>query len=352
MPSDGKLRRKALGALRETKAIALFTRPMTPDEIARMATAAQDIAEASGPALLERYEFYQRQLEELRHGYGASVSRDDLLTVLSYIEAAPSGLVTYAPYWILRRWFGSYRDHLATVSKIPCHAFIGIDATGQMYERRSTEFEVRLLEASLFEDMCALFNLVANAQAGRNTGSESIIARKERLSLQRATILAAFNVVEAYLNGIAFDFLETNESQLSESAESLLSEWDATRQRRRYLSLRDKLLQYPKVVTGTEHPPLHEDNCPELKFVVETAKRFRDAIVHASPAPDALTGALEKEIAVHGVQFETVERLVDATIALIRKVDQIVYGSNSAERLRFWLHDRPPGGTFSDAVFE
>ena len=164
--------------------------------------------------------------------------------------------------------------------------------------------------------------------------------------------MAAFNTIEAYLNGIAFDFLETNEGQFDQSAESLLREWDAVKERPRYLSLRDKMLQYPKIVIKAAHPPLHEDNCLELKFVVESAKKFRDAIVHPSPAPHALTGELDKEIAVHNVDFETVARIVDATIALIRKVDRIAYGSNSDERLRNWLRDRSPNGTFADTVFD
>ena len=351
MSDDDELRNKTLELLREWKALAFLTRPITPIDVATMARAEEVIAQASGPTLLEGYEFYQRQVAGLRQQYGATVSREDLLAALSHIEAAPPGKTTYVPYWILRRWFRSYRDLLATVSHIPCHAFIGVDNTGQTYAQRSSGFEVRLIEASLFEDMCALFNLAAKSHA-RRTGVESTKERKERSSLQRATIVAAFNTIEAYLNGIAFDFLELNEGPLHRSDESLLREWDAARQRPRYLSLRDKLLQYPKIIVGAEHPPIHDDNCSELKFVVESAKQFRDAIVHPSPAPHALTGDLDKEVAVHNVDFETVTRIVDTTIALIRKVDRIVYGSNSDERLNNWLRDRSPDGTFADTVFD
>ena len=180
MSRDDGLRKKTLELMRERNAIALLTRPITPVDVAKMAKEKEVIAQASGPTLREGYKFYRRELVKFRHRYGASISGEDLLAALSQIEAAPPGKTTYVPYWILRRWFRGYRDFLATVSKIPCHAFIGVDATGQTYAQRSSAFEVRLLEASLFEDMCALFNLAAKAHTAR-TGSESIRERKRGL---------------------------------------------------------------------------------------------------------------------------------------------------------------------------
>ena len=198
--------------------------------------------------------------------------------------------------------------------------------------------------------MCALFNLARESHLNRRD-TESKQAVKERVALQRATVVASFNVIEAYLNGLAFDHVELNGKKLDDAAKALLTEWDPVKQRPlRYLSLREKLLKYPRLIMGVEHPPLQENNCVELKFVVETAKRVRDAIVHASPAPNIVTLDPEKEIAVHGVDFETAEQVVDATVTLIRKVEEKINGGDN--RLRGWLHARSPDGAFPDVAFE
>jgi hypothetical protein len=168
--------------------------------------------------------------------------------------------------------------------------------------------------------------------------------------LLRATVVVAFNVLEAYLNGIAFDHLELDGAELTVAEKATLSEWDFQKQRPRYISLREKLLTYPRLIIGAEHPPLQEGNCSELKFIVEMAKKLRDSIVHASPAPSAVTLEAEKEKAVHSIDFETTERLVDATVTLIRKIEETINGDG--QRLKGWLYSRSADGEFPDVVFE
>ena len=210
-------------------------------------------------------------------------------------------------------------------------------------------FVTRCLEAVLYEDMCALFNIARESHLQRRE-DESAKTLKRRLALQRATVVAAFNVIEAYLNGIAFNHVELHPEQIDEESKIMLTEWDSARNRARYISLRDKLLHYPKLIMNLEHPPLQESNCYEMKFLLEAAKALRDAIVHASPALTVATLEAEKEVAVHGVEFETVERVVDAVVALIRKLEEAV--NDSDQRVRQWLLGRSPDGFFPDTAFE
>lgn len=127
----------------------------------------------------------------------------------------------------------------------------------------------------------------------------------------------------------------------------LLTEWDPSRNRSRFISTRDKLIQYPRILTGQEFPPLDENNCAELQFFVTVAKDFRDAIVHASASLDPKEDYPKKELLIAGIKHLEVAKIVDAAISLVRKIDMLVKGREPK-----WLHDREERGTFSDAVFE
>lgn len=48
---------------------------------------------------------------------------------------------------------------------LPNHAFIVIGARGVLYKTDDAAFEARLLEATLFEDTCALFNAAKDANS-------------------------------------------------------------------------------------------------------------------------------------------------------------------------------------------
>jgi hypothetical protein len=293
-------------------------------------------------------DFYKSQIIKARHTYGITPSSKELLDLLKYIETVSEHQVVWVPIWALRRWFKNSDSIILPHSQTFYHGSFAIDPSGALYSGKVRPFETRFLEVTLFEDMCVLFNLTKEYHHNRRD-DESKKVFKQRLALQRATIVAAFNVVEAYLNGIAFDYVEIHGEQVTGEAKMLLTEWDFVRQRPRYMSLRDKLLSYPRLILGLEHPPLQESNCEELKFVVETAKRYRDAIVHSSPAPNVISMDIEKERAVYSIDFETVERIVDATVTLISKLEEKVNGGK--QRLEAWLHPRSSNGMFPDVVF-
>ena len=98
------------------------------------------------------------------------------------------------------------------------------------------------------------------------------------------------------------------------------------------ISFRDKAIKYPKIILGTEHPPLQESNCPELEFVLTKAKIFRDSIVHASPSFHISDFVPKKENILYELTIEDVEAIVDNTIELVKKIEIII--CNNHDRLR------------------
>ena len=108
---------------------------------------------------------------------------------------------------------------------------------------------------------------------------QSIIRKKE--FAQRTIILACFNLIEAYLNGIAWNYYYSGDiSELSNKKKKLLQDTTSS-------SIRDKLLKYPEIISGCKFT--YND---EIEDFLESIKPFRDSLVHASPfsAPEKFGG--------------------------------------------------------------
>jgi hypothetical protein len=108
--------------------------------------------------------------------------------------------------------------------------------------------------------MCAVFNLMLDIEPERDkavAAPPSIGKRTVKTSnaLRRAVLVTALHFVEAYLNGLAFDHLARNATSLDEKTKALLSERREGGTGRKYLSLREKALKYPRIVMGLDHPP-------------------------------------------------------------------------------------------------
>ena len=171
---------------------------------------------------------------------------------------------------------------------------------------------------------------------------------KQRGALKRAVVTGAFYFVESYLNGLAYDFLATTKRTLSEKELVMMTEWHTVRAEPRYVRFRDKLLHYPRIILDLEHPPLQENNCEPLAFLLDQIKRLRDAIVHASPVTFSGNDAMSaKEFAVFDMDQRVTDEIVDQTIALVRLLEKSVRGHDD---FLDWLVERD-GGRFPEAAF-
>lgn len=341
------IRLKALRLYRIYEAILVLTNSMTVETRKGMEASKNAIKSKKGWEVRNFVKTIKMEVSKLKKHYGVKVSNLDLLKLLEEVESAPPGLFLLIPKYFLKEYFEFYNNVFPDFNDLPDHIRVGVDR-GTVRQREGYG-ELYLLEAKIFEDMCALFNLSREQYLkwDKNNPCKKIIKFYEALS--RATIAGAFYLLEAYLNGIAFDYYIKNKECLDEETITILTEWDSNKNRPKYVAFRDKALQYPRILLGASHPPFQENNCPDLAFIIEKGKSLRDAIVHASPMLTDLEMIIsKKEGAFFRVDFMDVEQMVDNAIALIRKIEAKIYGN---EKRLFWLKNRGGDGYFCEEVF-
>lgn len=164
----------------------------------------------------------------------------------------------------------------------------------------------------------------------------NLIRRSE--ANQRACVLACFNLIEAYINGLAWDYVHTHEiSGLSKDNRNVLTESD------RPVNIIDRLVKIPRLVAEKDVGALHQTRDP-LKSFIDVIKPYRDAIVHPSPfaAPEKF-GGYDKLSKIYDLNISTVRSAVDVTIAMIGQVHRFV---SAGEEMPAWLLRRSEDGTF------
>lgn len=290
-----------------------------------------------------------QRITELRDLLGAKVPNSQLVELLRLIEAAPVGKALFVPKNVLIGLFAHPERTYMPLESVPAHASVVAYWIKPHWHDAREKFDWQSVEATLFEDMCSLFNLAADRNKRTSAVSRDLRTEKEFGALLRGATSTAFYFVEAYLNGLAYDHYLTKKDQLDEDSRKMLTEWDENQKRRSYLSLRKKLLQYPRIILGQQHSPLKESNCPEIGFVCGRAKLLRDAIVHASPQPDQITLERLKESILFNPDFKEVEKVVDSVVSLVRKVELAVRGTDKALS---WMRARGSDGFFPQEVFE
>jgi len=153
---------------------------------------------------------------------------------------------------------------------------------------------------------------------------------------RRMCLLSCFNLIEAYINGLSWAYVQTHDiSKLSQKQQNLLVQGHA--------SILDKLVKVPQIVAGQSPGPLCQEREP-LKLFKETIKPFRDSIVHASPfsAPERF-GGYEKLSKVYQLTTETVRMAIDVSLEIISTIHRFVGG---AEPMPPWVPPRKGGGAF------
>lgn len=229
--------------------------------------------------------------------------------------------------------------------EVPIHASVELDCQGK-YED-SGGFQYRILEAMLFEDMCSFWN-----EACVILTTDKLHSKKRNIkrlhSCYRAAVSSTFYMVEAYCNGIANEVMLTRSDELTEKERQLLTGWDAKQDRSRYLTVRDKLLQYPRLFLRALAPPIQENNSAELAYFLSRAKEFRDAIVHANPAHDYKTLGPKKTQTFENLNHAECAKVVDCSISV---VDQVVTAIGR-RKAAFWLQKRRSDGLFDESVFD
>jgi hypothetical protein len=184
--------------------------------------------------------------------------------------------------------------------------------------------QFRIPEEELAKDVMEAADLAADAQGRlsrfenshqvellRNRDTIGTLLRQKRFAA-RSGLTACFNLMEAYLNGIAWDYLGTADTTLLSNRNRKLLEDSAS------ASIRDKLQKYPEVIAGTS--PWSLDDANVVQFL-EVVKPFRDSLVHPSPfaAPEKF-GGYDKLRLLYRIDKETLDLASLITVKLIVKI--------------------------------
>lgn len=209
-------------------------------------------------------------------------------------------------------------------------------------------------EMHLARDMAVAFNsaIALDAEIKQHEGTPWDMAKqvgvRERIAHlntcaafnRRMCVLSCFNLLEAYINGIAFDFADLHDiSVLSKSKQDLLTAGQA--------SILDKLVKVPRIVSGRSPGPLTLDKDP-LKTLRDLIKPFRDSIVHASPfSAPARFGGYDKLSKIYQLTLETVSTTVELTVDAIGRIHGFLGGEGDLPR---WMPLRGADGKFETEI--
>lgn len=346
------LRKKAELAYREYRALLILASRLTAEERKQVDKSLENLPRLSRSQLQVEYTKLREELIDLRRTLGAKASLAEYEKLLKHISDTSVEKVLFIPKFVLQKlYFDHYERIFPLFTSLPPHTRIAIDILG-ILRRTKPEIGWTLLEAKLFEDMALLWDATLDASVEGKPHGGSVRAWKWVEALTRATVRSAFHLLEGYLNGMAFDiWITAKPNELSDDVKIKLTEWDSALNRFRPLSLRDKLLQYPKLAIRATHPPLQESNCPEMKELLAQEESVRHALVHPTPKieewrdPDTYL----REHVFSELTVEDVGKVVDSTIALIRKVNTAI-GAKFGN-VDIWLFSRNPDEKFPKEAY-
>jgi hypothetical protein len=202
----------------------------------------------------------------------------------------------------------------------PIHVTVSISLWGLQF---------KFPEDELAKDLISALGLIAEAQDKLRSFEarphvELLAKRAEIASLTqqkmfsvRSAFLCCFNLIEAYLNGLAWDYVQTHgTANLSNQNRKVLE--DSTS-----VSLRDKLRKYPVILTDRE---LWKNPDKEFDEFVDMLKPYRDSLVHPSPfsAPEKF-GGYDKLRLFYRIDSGTTIKTMDLLVRIIRRVHRHVY---------------------------
>jgi len=195
-------------------------------------------------------------------------------------------------------------------------------------------------ESMLAKDVSESLDLIREADATlsshnqqshswmKSNQSEISRALRRRDSASRMCLLSCFNLVEAFLNGLAWDFSRRPEFEsmaLSNRSRKLLQDG----------SIGDKLRKYPEIISGS---PLWGDSDDLISGFIDYVKPFRDSLVHASPFSDPNRyGGLDKLEHLYRIDAGKAKEAAEISVEILEKGFRHIKGSRAP--LPDWLKE-------------
>jgi hypothetical protein len=270
---------------------------------------------------------------------------------VTFIKACLSGMIpNYSKAAIDSTLFSNFCGGHPTWKAFPPHLRLQVHINWTVSEPRIFHFE--LPEAMLYEDMALAYNLAQDslAAASRKTGPGGDLDVKKNRLYMRTALLSAFYFVEAYLNGVAYDYWYKNKASLPIREQDLLLEWDSQHNRRSLVSFEKKINEYPKIILKSQHPPLTVTNSQSLNLLLGDGKQMRDSVVHQSSKTLDIDKVPEKVKWMLSIQFEPVTHIVDAAVGFVKEMNGLL-GNDGL--LLDWMYPRDSqAGCFPPEAFQ
>jgi hypothetical protein len=273
----------------------------------------------------------RREVHWVRGKVGALASNQEYRQLLAEIRAAP-GYCYLEKLYIDRHLFKNYVRFFPRWSDMKLHVATILDGktdvgTGQIYELEGP----RLVDARDF---------LRRAEAAEK-GIEDFRRRAkqdqlESLMFARASLLATFNFIEAYLNGIAYDCFMENHDKLEIKDHDLLGEWDSEKKKRRFVDFREKLFQYPVIVGKLRGRKVDMSGFQPAHTLANYAKEFRDALAHPSPFVNIKTQVRTKFFVAVGTNRRIAEETLSLAVQFAEFVEKQI--GNDPKKTAPWLY--------------
>jgi hypothetical protein len=215
----------------------------------------------------------------------------------------------------------------------PQHATVVISLWGMQFKYPEHYFaediQESLSRARELSDQLKTYSGLPHTKAKQDRDEIALMIRGREFSV-RACLLSCFNLIEAYFNGLAWEFSRNSEaiSKLSKNKREMIEDSGRTK-------FRDKLVKYPEIISGQQ---LWDDKQDPIKTFLDEMKPFRDALVHPSPftVPEKFGGHDKLQI-LYRLDLEVAESCANLTVSIITSVQRHLYGENVAEPP--WLID-------------
>lgn len=216
----------------------------------------------------------------------------------------------------------------------PAHLTISISLWGLKF---------RFPEDELSKNLVVALQLIVQAQEElekyRKSKHRELEKNREQIAFfmrqktfgAHSAILYSFNLMEAYLNGLAWDYLNSHAiSALSNRKKKLLEDAFS-------VSIREKLEKYPRIIAEKELWDVQE-NKETLNAFLDVIKPFRDSLVHPSPfsAPEKF-GGYDKLRLLYRIDFDTGLLTANLLVLLVEVIHSHIY--IEVDNLPEWFTD-------------
>lgn len=208
-----------------------------------------------------------------------------------------------------------------TTEGTPRHATVSITLWGLQFEFPEDHFGKDIRHAYTIADETSteirrLKSLTQQAARKREDEISKLIQNNN--FAKRVIVVQSICLIECYLNGLAWDYLQkhSNLTSLSTNRRKLLED--------RTANFRDKLLKYQEIIFNES---IIEENSEIVIFILGVMKPFRDAMMHPSPfSHPSDFGGITKLDRIYNLSDDDARRAAKTAFEFVGRFEQKRHG--------------------------